>query len=186
MVALSSCYLAPVDWYAMYVHSGGAKVDVNAAYTGQRHVNRCTILMPDGPQTLTIPLVASSTHGTIADLRISDHGRWRSHHWNALRTAYGKSPFFEFYADDFAPFYTEQWHSLADFNSALHKLVCRLLDIEAIDSIETIEAIETKPSLGPPYYQVFGHRQGFVPHLSILDLLFNMGPEGLLVLLASH
>ena len=142
--------------------------------------------MPDGPQTLTVPLVADSTHATIGDLLISDHGRWRSHHWNALQTAYGKSPFFEYYADDFRPFYTDRWERLADFNLALHATVCRLLGLgDDAAPQPTSPQPAPQPAAPPavqPYYQVFAQRTGFVAGMSIVDLLFNMGPESILIL----
>ena len=147
--------------------------------------------MPDGPQTLTIPLVAATIHGSVADIVISDHGRWRSHHWNALQTAYGKSPFFEYYADDFRPFYTERWEHLADYNAALHDTVMRLLnppqDISDRLAIADATALMAKPEQQPwhlpQYYQVFAHNIGFHPNMSIVDLLFNMGPEAILLLM---
>ena len=179
MTPFTSAYLPPVEWYAAMVASGCHDLDRRCRYSRQRNVNRCTILMPDGPQTLTIPLVAESTHATIGDLRISDHGRWRAHHWNALQTAYGKSPFFEYYADDFRPFYTDHWTCLADFNEALHATVCRLLDITTLPRPNTAQA----PVAIQPYYQVFMQRIGFKPGMSIVDLLFNMGPEGIFILL---
>ena len=126
--------------------------------------------MPDGPQHLVIPVEAASSHAPIRDIRISEHGHWRHHHWNALRTAYGKSPFFEYYADEFAPFYLSRTHDyLIDFNAALHDVVCRLIDF---DQVVTPSQHRTEP-----YYQVFAQRLGFLPDLSIIDLLFNEGPE---------
>ena len=108
------------------------------------------------------------------------------------------SPFFEYYADDFAPFYERKYDFLIDFNEALQQLVCQLLDIETqvilTDHYEPEvphdfrEAIRPKhtiedPTFRPePYYQVFQEKFGFLPNLSIVDLLFNMGPEGLLTL----
>ena len=143
--------------------------------------------MPDGPQDLVLPVQAASSHVPIRDIRLSDHGNWRHHHWSALRTAYGKSPFFEYYADDFAPFYLERRYDfLLDFNLALHELVCELIDLnvplarsEQYTGAQFPVAEELRP-----YYQVFAQRLGFLPDLSIADLLFNMGPESLLVLTA--
>lgn len=162
-------------------------------------INRCRILMPDGPQQLTIPLVAESTRGTLDDILISEHGRWRSHHWNALQTAYGKTPFFEFYADDFRPLFTEvRPPRLADFNAALHAIACRLIDIPCrltgdggedgggAGSADSGTGAATGGYVAAEvrYYQVFAQRLGFQPHMSVIDLLCNMGPESVLVLQA--
>ena len=139
----------------------------------------------------------------MRDVRISEHGNWRHLHWNALVSAYRKSPFFEYYADDFAHFYEEKDGFLMDFNLRLHNVVCELLGLdreikittpgerieETADNICDLRHIAEPKALGnltgytaKPYYQVFAQRNGFIANLSIVDLLFNMGPEGLLVL----
>ena len=134
----------------------------------------------------------------MKDIRISDHGNWRHLHWNALVSAYNMSPFFEYYEEDFAPFYEKKYEFLFDYNEELRQLICRLLDLhpnviytEEYQSEvpnDFREIIRPKhegedPSFSPkPYYQVFQGKHGFLPNMSIVDLLFNMGPEGLLVL----
>ena len=150
--------------------------------------------MPDGPQDLVLPVETASSHIAVRDLRISDHGHWQQHHWNALRTAYGRSPFFEYYADDFAPFYERHLAYLMDFNEQLRALVCRLLDVEtSVRLSEQYVQADTntndlRNAFSPkrqalmemrPYYQVFAQQLGFLPDLSIVDLLFNMGPESI-------
>ena len=108
------------------------------------------------------------------------------------------SPFFEYYADDFAPFYERKYDFLLDYNEALRELICDLLDLHpTVRYTETYQsevAFDFRTSISPkhpcadasfrpkPYYQVFQAKHGFLPNLSIVDLLFNMGPEGLLVL----
>ena len=187
MLSLPTSYLAPVSWYRALAAADSAVVDQHEHYVKQTWRNRCRIAMPDGPQDLVLPVQAASSHVPIRDIRLSDHGNWRHHHWSALRTAYGKSPFFEYYADDFAPFYLERRYDfLLDFNLALHELVCELIDLnvplarsEQYTGAQFPVAEELRP-----YYQVFAQRLGFLPDLSILDLLFNMGPESLLVLTA--
>ena len=139
----------------------------------------------------------------MRDIRISDHGNWRHLHWNAIESAYNHTPFFEYYKDDFRPFYEKKYEFLADFNEELCHLVCSLIDIQPAqkrtseyktritsDEADFRERIHPKkdfrtedPDFFPqPYYQVFQERLGFLPNLSIIDLLFNMGPESLLVL----
>ena len=67
---------------------------------------------------------------TVNKIRISDHGNWRHLHWNALVSAYGESPFFEYYQDDIRPFFEKKWEYLFDFNEAIREKMCELLDIE--------------------------------------------------------
>ena len=169
-----TAYLAPISWYRTFRATPNALLDTDEHYVKQTIRNRCTIAMPDGPANLIIPVEAASSHVPIRDIRISEHGQWRHHHWNALRTAYGKSPFFEYYADEFAPFYLSRTHDyLIDFNAALHEVVCRLIDID--QQVAPQQRRDT-------YYQVFAQRLGFLPDLSIVDLLFNMGPEAIFYL----
>lgn len=173
MMTLPCYYLAPVSYYSALCHADeGVAIDVAEFYQKQTFRNRCVIDSPQGALALTIPVVKPEGKMQMKDIRISDHGNWRHQHWNALQSSYRQSPFFEYYADDFAPFYERKWEFLADYNLALHQLVCELIDIEH----------KTSPSATPTYYQVFAHKHGFLPDLSIVDLLFNMGPESLLLL----
>ena len=192
-------------------------------------------------QALTVPVERNSQLSTlnsqlIKNVRISDHGNWRHLHWNAIISAYGESPFFEYYQDDIRPFFEKKWEFLLDFNEAIREKMCELLDIQPkvnyssgfkvyslefkdyslefkVDSLEmntqlaekstinykqsTInkekeidyrEAINPKhPQPDPdfeakPYYQVYQQKHGFLPNLSVLDLLMNMGPEGIFYL----
>ena len=120
----------------------------------------------------------------MRDVRISDHGNWRHQHWIALESSYRQSPFFEYYADEFAPFYEKKWEFLADFNEELMALTCSLLDISKsvtrTSSYEGEVFAQLPPFEARPYYQMFASRHGFLPDLSIVDLLFNQGPEGVL------
>ncbi len=179
-------YLAPVSWYAAVEAADAVVVEQYEHYVKQTFRNRCRIAMPDGPQDLVIPVVAAPNHTPMRDIRISDHGNWRHHHWNALKTAYGKSPFFEYYADDFEPFYTNKYAFLADFIEEMQQKVCELVDIDTPVMRSETYASPTDFSALPvstkPYYQVFQQRLGFLPNLSIIDLLFNLGPESLLYL----
>lgn len=201
-ILLATAYLPPVQWFAHFAAADNVLIEQHEHYLKQTYRNRCIIAGPDGQVDLSIPLEKASSHAEIRDLRISDHGHWRHHHWNAIRSAYGNSPFFEYYADDFAPFYERPAGFLMDFNEALINLLCRLLDIEphyertkAFISASDVFIKDLRPLISPrcpytqdvtftpkPYYQVFQQRLGFLPNLSVADLLFNMGPEGLLVL----
>lgn len=194
----SSMYLAPIPFYAAMMQEGEVKTEQYGHYIKQTFRNRCVIAGSNGTQTLTIPVERPATGGKclMRDLRISDHGNWRHLHWNALESSYGKSPFFEYYADDLRPFYEQRWDFLVDYNEALQEKLFELLDIEVKTSrTESYEGHPTEQDLRQwaepsaikslpftPYYQVFRDRHGFIPHLTIVDLLFNMGPEGVLIL----
>lgn len=200
---LPCCYLAPVSHYSAYYRADKVCLEVNDHFTKQTLRNRCLIDSPSGALPLTIPVCKTEGKTLMRDVRISDHGNWRHKHWVALESSYRQSPFFEYYADDFAPFYEKKWEFLADFNEELMALVTSLLDISKPVSRTTSplpapplgeclipaktsrqsNEVGTLPQRGSregAYYQMFASRHGFLPDLSIVDLLFNEGPEGVL------
>ncbi len=202
-IYLSSAYLAPIQYYTKLYACERAFVEQYDHYMKQTYRNRCTIAAADGPLTLSIPTEKPETLKCLMkDIRISDHGNWRHLHWTALESAYRNSPFFEYYQDDFRPFYEKKYPFLYDFNEELRALVCSLIDMQPhvehttdykqifdegeMDYRERIHPKHTwkedEAFVPKPYYQVFEERHGFLPNLSIVDLLFNMGPESLLVL----
>lgn len=203
-IYLSSAYLAPVEYYTKLFAYDKVCVEQYDNYVKQTYRNRCVIAAADGPLALTIPTEkGEGPKCLMKDIRISDHGNWRHMHWNALVAGYRNSPFFEYYADDFCVFYEKKYPFLWDFNRELCDLVCNLIDIhprmEATTEYRTefasgeadfreiihpkqdykVVDIDFNPK---PYYQVFKEKHGFLPNLSIADLLFNMGPESLLVI----
>ena len=202
-ILLSSAYLPPVQYFAHLQSAEQVWIEQYDHYQKQTYRNRCVIAAPDGPLSLTVPIEKPNTpKAFMRDIRISDHGNWRHLHWNAIESAYNHTPFFEYYKDDFRPFYEKKFDFLVDYNEQLCQLVCQLIDIDT--SFQRTESYITEPSntiidlrdaIHPkkevmddasfvviPYYQVFQERLGFLPNLSIIDLLFNMGPEAILVL----
>ena len=191
-------YLAPIPLYVQLYAADALLVDDVSPFVKQTYRSRAVIATENGSQQLTIPVVHDGGKMTMRDVRISEHGNWRHQHWNAIVSAYRKSPFFEYYADDFAHFYEERDGFLLDFNLRLHGVVSELLGLErkvkflsdeVADAAVDLRRIAEPKALEAfdgvmlqPYYQVFAQRNGFIPSLSIVDLLFNMGPEGLLVL----
>lgn len=191
-------YLAPIPLYVQLYAADALLVDDVSPFVKQTYRSRAVIATENGSQQLTIPVVHDGGKMTMRDVRISEHGNWRHQHWNAIVSAYRKSPFFEYYADDFAHFYEERDGFLMDFNLRLHGVVSELLGLErkvkflsdeapdaAVDIRRFAEpkALERFDGVAQQsYYQVFAQRNGFIPSLSIADLLFNMGSEGLLVL----
>ena len=232
---LSTTYFGPVQWYQKLNRFGHVLVEQHEHFLKQTYRNRCIIATTQGLQALTVPvekppvslqpalnpsrgegslerksdeaplLLGSDRGVSLKDIRISNHGKWRKEHWHALQSAYGESPFFEFYEDDIRPFFEDRWEYLLDFNMAITRKMCELLDIHP--HIELTSAyispsltgsdgvgLDFRTSIHPkhpqedsdfipkPYYQVYRERFGFQPNLSILDLLFNMGNEAVLCL----
>ena len=202
-ILLSSAYLPPVQYFAHLQSAEQVWIEQYDHYQKQTYRNRCVIAAPDGPLSLTVPIEKPNTQKAfMRDIRISDHGNWRHLHWNAIESAYNHTPFFEYYKDDFRPFYEKKFDFLVDYNEQLCQLVCQLIDIDTsfqrtefyvaepsntiIDLRDAIhpkkEVMDDASFVVIPYYQVFQERLGFLPNLSIIDLLFNMGPEAILVL----
>ena len=199
-VLIHPLYLAPVPLYVHLYAADRLVIDDVSPFVKQTYRSRAAIASESGAQQLTIPVVHDGGWVAMRDVRISEHGNWRHQHWNAIVSAYRKSPFFEYYADDFAHFYEEKDGFLMDFNLRLHGVVSELLGLErgveflsardvdaaAVSDLRNIAEPKVLASMQGvselPYYQVFAQRNGFIPSLSIVDLLFNTGPEGLLLL----
>ena len=105
-VYIATAYLGPIQQYAKMVQYPVVYLECCENYVKQTYRNRCTIAAANGPLSLSVPIIKPDSLKCLTkDIRISDHGNWRHLHWNALCSAYNMSPFFEYYADDFAPFY---------------------------------------------------------------------------------
>ena len=166
---MTTAYLGSIQYYRKLLREG-LPIDLSVSYRKQTCMNRCYIDSPHGALALSVPVVNPHGRTPVGEILISEHGNWRHQHWNALVSSYRQTPYFDYYAEDFYPFYHEQrWQKLADFNADLHTAVMRLL--------EPYPLLEESRCLREPYYQLFAPRHGFIEDLSIVDLLFNMGPE---------
>lgn len=203
-ILLSSAYLPPIQYYTKLLQCGvgTAYIESCDSYIKQTYRNRCVIVDANGPLALTIPTEKTSEGKCLMrDIRISEHGNWRHQHWNALKAAYRHTPFFQYYEDDFRPFYEKKISFLYEFNMQLTQLVCELIGLDVLLSptneyrhspdgmtdfrtqiTPKVSWQDDKEFRPLEYYQVFKERHGFVPNLSIADLLFNMGPESIIVL----
>ena len=199
---LATTYFGPVQWYQKLNQSDRCLIERHDHFIKQTYRNRCVIATTNGLQALTVPIERfEGAHCAMLNIRISDHGSWRHLHWNALQSAYGESPFFEFYAYDIRPFFERRWDFLVDFNMEITQKMCELIDIQphitltdAYVSAEDVGVTDYRDVIRPKnplpddrfqprrYYQVYEQKHGFQPNLSILDLLFNEGPEAVLYL----
>lgn len=201
---LTTTYFGPVAWYAVLAQHEKVWIEACETFQKQSFRNRCLIAGPNGIQPLVVPCQSQRQspdipHPTgIHHTLISDHGRWRQQHWNALQTAYGESPFFIYYADDIRPFFEDSYTNLWQLNHDIIVKLCELLDIhptlrftdnferDPVDKEDLRTVFTPKQPLPDvfrkhePYWQVFPTNTADIGGLSILDLLFNMGPEACL------
>lgn len=163
----------------------------------QTYRNRCYICTDKGKHMLNIPIKhvgGSEGRQKYSDVEIENEYDWKKVHWRTFETAYRTSPFFEFYEDDIRPLYEGNEASLYEFNMKTVQTVADIIGIEIpvgktstyelrpkehSDARFLVEAKRELPIKMEPYTQVFGERHGFIPNLSVLDLLFNEGTNAL-------
>jgi hypothetical protein len=204
LILLPLTYLGPIQYYSKFLLEGRFVVEQYDSYVKQTYRNRCVILGANGPVILTIPIKKKrGQKNLVKDIIIDYDTDWRRLHWRGIISAYNSSPFFEFYRDRFEPFYLKKYSFLVDYCFTLTKDVLNLMiiDVDLILSDSYIfpknkriihdfrELIHPKTDIkeddyfrSVTYQQVFSGKWGFIPNLSILDLLFNLGPEALVIL----
>ncbi len=200
---LSTAYLPPIEWLALLA-GGEARIERMEHYQKQSYRNRACVMTGNGLQQLSVPVLHCATKMPVSEVRIAYKTPWQRNHWRTLVSAYGNSPFFLFYRDALQPFYEERTEFLFDFNlrlvQTLLKLTGILKSVTLTDTFETLQEGDTRTAIRPgainkegypfkteePYCQVFEERFGFVPNLSSVDLLFNMGPDSRAYLLRQY
>lgn len=196
-VLLELPYLPPVSWYALLWRAEAVTLEACENFQKGTYRNRCHIVGPNGPQRLTVPLQKGKHQQTpIREVRISHDENWPLVHWRSIEAAYGRSPFFEHYGPELRLFYEKKWALLFDFNFALLQFLLKKTGWPGqIHLSETYAGQTSQPApldfrdaVSPkkpapawfrpvPYPQVFAERHGFVPDLSVLDLLFCCGKQ---------
>lgn len=166
-------------------------------YQKQTYRNRCYISTDQGKHLLSIPIQhtgGAEGRQLYRDVRPDNQYPWQRQHWRSLQTAYRSSPFFEFFEEEFAPLYHRDFDFLLDFNFQIIETISRCLELDMASEQTTGFSIEIdtmtdarflvnskKEPLAElkEYHQVFQDKHGFVPGLSVLDLLFNEGNSAL-------
>lgn len=174
-------HLPPVSWFASVWSCDRLVVEACEHYQKGSFRNRCHIAGPNGVQRLSIPLKKGKHNQMpIREVRIAYDEPWQVRHWRSIRTAYGNAPFFEHYADDLAPYYEKRYTFLFDLNLELLRLILQQkLGWQGEIALSTSYIMAELPDTLPLRYpQVFEDKHGFLPDLSILDLLFCCGKNG--------
>ena len=181
-------YLGPVAYYSAILQSEQIFIETKEYFIKQSFRNRCSIMGSNGTQTLTIPKERKSSDKTlISDISISNQDNWQKSHWQSIVSAYNSSPFFEYYKDELLPFYNTKHNTLFDFNLKLSKTILELMQVEKKINFTSkfqkeCNGLDFRSSKfilknQEEYQQVFCEKYSFIPNLSILDVLFNLGPE---------
>ncbi len=196
-VVLSTAFLPPIEWFRAAALSSHTLLEGFETYQKQSYRTRCRILTSAGVETLKVPVVHSSSR-LIQDIPIDYSEAWVQRMERALKTAYMSSPFYIYYADDIIPVLRSGMNSLFELNLALINVLAELLGLRLNIGItqeyvpeygegilDLRDAIHPKRELPQwlllkrRYYQVFSSKTGYVPSLSVLDLLFNEGPNAI-------
>ena len=187
-IILSAAYFPPID-YMRVMTAGSIRIEAHESYARQSYRNRCYVPAANGKTALTVPV--NATENTIDSIKISYKQAWQKQHWKTLISAYNNSPFFSYYADRYKIFFDKQYEFLFDLNTLITAQLCKDLDLDfpmvteywekdPVNAKDLRNAIHPKkPPVIPvkPYYQVFSDKYGFQENCSVIDLLFNLGPE---------
>lgn len=186
-------YLPPIEYFTNILLCNEIFIERNENFIKQTYRNRMNIPAPNGIQTLSIPVKKThNQHQQICDVEICNITKWQAIHWKSIETAYNSSPFFLYYKDEFLYFYKHEFKNLFDYNLQLLKLVLELLNINVkisftdkyikeynneLDFRSNIisKKIIDKNANYNSYFQVFSYKYGFIPNMSIIDLIFNEG-----------
>lgn len=187
---LSTAYLPPVYYFQKIASSEKVFIEKHEHFVKQTYRNRCHILGANGVQALSIPLVNTHEKTLITEKKIAYEQNWQRQHWRSIESAYRNSPFFIYYADELKVFYENKFEFLFEYNTHLLETILMLLKLnkdihftenfekEAKDDLRDISLDKEQDALNlKPYTQVFSDKHGFQSNLSIIDLLFNKGPE---------
>ncbi|PKP00024.1 MAG: hypothetical protein CVU13_00480 [Bacteroidetes bacterium HGW-Bacteroidetes-8] len=199
---LSTAYLPPIDYFRVINSFTDWKIEQWENFQKQSYRSRCCIYSSNGPLSLSIPIVRSEGFSIpIKEIKVDNSKRWQSQHWRAIVSAYRSSAYFEHYHQDLIPFYNREYDYLFEFNNDVTKCLLELLnmpvkigltgefltesdlkrDTTISDFRETIHPKRVSPfamlNENGRYHQVFAHKFGFFANLSVIDLLFNEGPQ---------
>ncbi len=192
MVLFSSAYFPPVSYMQALVRADEVMIECQETYPKQTYRNRCYIYSANGKLPLIVPVIKPNGNQTkTKDILISYEEPWQKNHARALESAYNASPYFLYYRDDIEDILFSHHELLLDLNLDILRKIFELLGIEKKINLNTRfekkpEGIDLRNHFSPKkeerisfgeYFQVFSTKHGFISNLSILDLLFNLGPE---------
>ena len=184
-----------IQWLALFLKHEDPRIEVFETYQKQSCRTRCNVMTANGLQTLTVPVVKQNGNHTMTkDVTVSYREPWQQIHQRCLEAAYRKSPYFDYYFPYLEKAFQTKFETLVELNEFCLKFILKVLKVnKEIKYTEDFAKIagptddyrlllskwQLEMTHFPKYYQVFEDRQPFVSNLSVLDLLFNEGPESL-------
>jgi hypothetical protein len=191
-ILISTAYLPPVDYFSLISQAAEVFIEANENYIKQSYRNRCYILSSHGPQLLSVPVLEGSRHKIpIKEVRIDYSKRWQQVHLRAIFSSYKCSPYFDFFYEPVEKVITGHHEFLWNLNLELLDALLKMLNIKkqiqftAGFEAPMNESYDYRYRLEPGknlfenvnYLQVFNNLTAFIPNLSIIDLIFNQGPD---------
>ena len=194
MTLFTTAYFPSISYMARFLAEDEPLIEVCETYHKQTYRNRCRVMTANGVESISVPVIkVNGNHTTTQDIAISPIEPWQHIHSRCLESAYKASPYFDHYYDYLRPIFEEHFERLIDLNDAALHAVLKMMktDKEIVHTKDYVhetendlrEAFSPKKqpdaNLFPTYYQVFSEKYPFAPDLSILDLIFNEGPEAM-------
>lgn len=198
-VYLSTAYLPPVSWIAVCFNYKNIVIEIHETYPKQTFRNRCNIASSSGILGLSVPVIrVNGNHTKTEDIKIDNSTEWQQVHWRSIVSAYNKTPFFLYYRDLFEPIYSRKHSSLVKLNMELLNTIFNALKITNLNLDFSLQYDFSPPGSDfrsmfyskqypyqsiisdvPRYMQAFEENHNFLPDISIIDLLFNVGPDAM-------
>lgn len=196
MTTFTTAYFPSIRYMARFVTAEHPEIEIWETYHKQTSRNRCFVMTANGVEALSVPVKkVNGNHTMTKDIVLSTVESWQQTHRRCLESAYKASPYFDHYFDYLAPVFRQRHERLIDLNDTALNAVLKIMKINKVithtndyrhevdEDLRDAFLKHTEAPL-PPYYQVFSEKFPFEPDLSILDLIFNLGPESLAYLKA--
>ena len=194
MTLFTTAYFPSIRYMARFLKEDAPVIEVWETYHKQTYRNRCRVMTANGVENLSVPVVkVNGNHTMTKDMALSPIEPWQHIHSRYLESAYKAAPYFDHYYDYLRPVFEGHFERLIDLNDATLKAVLKMLKVDKgfVHTTDYVREAEndlreafspkkqTDASLFPTYYQVYSDKYPFAPDLSVLDLVFNEGPEAM-------
>jgi len=198
MTLFTTAYFPSINYMARFLKEDAPVIEVWETYRKQTYRNRCRVMTANGVESLSVPVIkVNGNHTMTKDVLISPVEPWQHIHSRCLESAYKAAPYFDHYYDYLQPIFETRFERLIDLNDAALQTVLKMLKVEKenVHTTDYVRAAENdlreafspkkaiESGLFPEYYQVFGTKFPFAADLSVLDLVFNEGPEAVTYLM---